>query len=214
MVLAQEKYLFDNPGLTGVEEPTVATDRQGKARLRKRRPAIQLNFGTKCILASVIIGLFFITGIALTLYYILPTRLGYQVVSLENEIQDLEKQQKLLELETAHSRSLGRIESIATNQMAMLPMQDREVFLSVSETGNEPNPNPKQTSGNGQVSGVATIASVNDSNLVEKKVATTVESGSEQSIQGNDRIIQATTSLISGKFIASRGSNVHQAIDD
>ena len=73
-------------------------------------------------------------GIALTLYYIFPARLGYKIVTLEKQIHDLEQQQKLLEVEEAQARSLGRIESIATTRMAMLPMEDRKAAIAVAHT--------------------------------------------------------------------------------
>jgi CRISPR/Cas system Type II protein with McrA/HNH and RuvC-like nuclease domain len=149
--------------------------------------------------------LFFITGLALTLYYILPTRLGYQVVNLENEIQSLERQQKLFELEIARSRSLGRIENLATTNMAMLPMENKDVIYVTSET------EVKSTKNSNQMSQTK-VASVNSD---ENRVSAGTSKDSNLFNEGKDQVLQAAARLISGKYVtASRGAKVNSEITD
>ncbi len=200
--MAQEKYRLPDPGLNG-EESTEAVAKKGKQRSRKRRPPLKLNFGVQCCLASVIVGFIFMAGIALTLYYVFPARLGYQIVSLEKEIHDLEQQQKLLEVEEAHARSLGRIESIATTQMAMLPMENREVAIAAANT--ESKANLQSTGSNGGMNRVASSSSpvANDPEVIKVAAA----NSNPQPADGSGSIIQATARLVSGKFMtASRGA--------
>lgn len=156
MVLAQEKHRLSDPGLNG-EEAIDSVAKKAKQRSRKRKPPLKLKFGVQCCLATVVVGFIFMAGIALTLYYVFPARLGYQIVSLEKEIHELEQQQKLLEVEEAHARSLGRIESIATTQMAMLPMEDREAAIAAANTGSKAN--LQSTGNNGGINLVASSSS-------------------------------------------------------
>lgn len=206
MVLAQEKYRLPGPGLNGEELADSGVNKTGKQRSPKRRPPLKLNFGIQCCLASVAVGFIFMAGIALTLYYILPARIGYQIVSLEKEIHELEQQQKLLEIEEAHARSLGRIESIATNQMAMLPIVDREVTVAVANTGSKAD---LQT--NGSNAGLNRVASSSNlpvaSDSGVKKVATAASPNPAAAGTETEPIIQATARLVSSKFMtASRGA--------
>ena len=207
MVLAQEKYRLPDPGLNGEGLADSIVNKTGKQRLPKRRPPLKLNFGIQCCLASVVVGFVFMAGIALTLYYVLPARIGYQIVSLEKEIHDLEQQQKLLEIEESHARSLGRIESIATTQMAMLPIEDREVTVAVANAGS--NANLQLNDSNAGMNRVASSSNrpvASDSEI--KKVATAADFSSNSATAGTETepIIQATARLVSGKFMtASRG---------
>lgn len=204
MVLAQEKYRLPDPGLIG-EESTDSMSKKSRQRSRKRRPALKLNFSAQCCLASVVVGFIFMAGIALTLYYVFPARLGYQIVTLEKQIHDLEQQQKLLEVEEAQARSLGRIESIATTQMAMLPMEDREVAIAAASTGSRANPG--STGSNGGINRAASNSSSVAIDPEYKRAATVADSSLQPAAAGSESIIQATARLVSGKFMtASRGA--------
>lgn len=206
MVLAQEKYRLPDPGLNG-EGSTDFVAKKRKQRSPKRKPPLKLNFGVQCCLASIVVGFIFMAGIALTLYYVFPARLGYQIVSLEKEIHELEQQQKLLEVEEAQARSLGRIESVATTQMAMLPMGDREVAIADINTGSRAN--SESTGSNGGVNRVASSSSSATSDPEVKKVATATDFSlkpATPATAGSESIIQATAHLVSGRFMtASRG---------
>ena len=204
MVLAQEKYRLSDPGLNG-EESIDSVAKKAKQRSRKRKPPLKLNFGVQCCLATVVVGFIFMAGIALTLYYVFPARLGYQIVSLEKEIHGLEQQQKLLEVEEAHARSLGRIESIATTQMAMLPMEDREVAIAAANTGSKSN--LQSTGSNGEITLVASSSSPVSRDPEVKKAVAVADSSPLPATTGLESIIQATARLVSGKFMtASRGA--------
>lgn len=218
MVLAQKKYYAPDPGLNG-EEATDFSVRKSKNRSRKRRPSPKLSFSVQCCLASAVVGLVFLAGIALTLYYILPTRLGYQVVNLEREIHQLEQQQKLLEVEEAHARSLGRIETIATTQMAMLPMLNQEAAVALVHVESKATANSQLAGSN---DGINRVASGNGSQLAvpgSSEAIAAVASADSSLDPAADRpesIIQATARLVSGKFItASRGGKAVPApVDD
>lgn len=202
--MAQEKYRIPDPGLIG-EESTDSITKKNRRRSRNRRPPLKLNFGVQCCLASVAVGFIFMAGIALTLYYIFPARLGYKIVTLEKQIHDLEQQQKLLEVEEAQARSLGRIESIATTRMAMLPMEDRKAAIAVAHTGSKAN--PESTGSSGGINRAASSNSPAATDPEVKRVAAAADPSPQSAAAGSESIIQATARLVSAKFMtASRGA--------
>ncbi len=149
MVLAQERYNLAEQSLP--EEGLAPKHPSSRPRIRQKRRTAKMKFSSKVAVTSVLAVGFFLIGIGLTLYYIYPTRLGYQVVKLEQEVAELERQKEYLELEVARATSLERIENLATNELAMLPSSENGAYivrnqnpLPVSQIASSPNENQNQ----------------------------------------------------------------------
>lgn len=112
MIVAQEKYFYPEQ----LAPEPAAVSRRSSDKSRRRRP---VGIQAKTALGILAIGALFIAGIAIAITYIYPTQLGYRQVSLEQELAELEKENKQIELTIAKSRSLERVETIAVSRLNM-----------------------------------------------------------------------------------------------
>ena len=172
----------------------------------KHRRSLKLKFGSKVLLSTIIIGFIFLTGIALAYCCIYPTRLGYQVVTLEREIEALEQEQKVLKLRVAQAQSPERIENIARYQLAMIPAKEGGVHLIESsaplDSGQESNDSKM----------VVGAASTNDK-PDETKVAVSPET-SDQTGSAANPIILTTAQVISDNIMTVADTMKPKYIND
>ncbi|MDD3853359.1 MAG: hypothetical protein PHD40_06865 [Syntrophomonadaceae bacterium] len=88
-------------------------------------------------------GLFaFVYAVVLVYLCIKGASLGYQIVSLEKEIADLETDNKRMEYRIAQVNSLDRIEALATTQLGMIKPQQAVAVAAIKtvpeiEEGNQ-----------------------------------------------------------------------------
>ena len=192
MVLAQEKYPFDEQSMVEVQE-TVTAHSVRPSRVKRRR-SLELKFGSKVFLSTIIIGLIFLTGIALAYCCIYPTRLGYQIVTLEQEIAALEQEQKLLKLRVAQAQSPERIEHIARYQLAMIPAEEGGGRVIES-------PAPASSGETGNDFNMSEGAALAHDGINETQVAVKAKTG-EQNGPAANPIILTTAQVISDKIMA------------
>ena len=204
MVLAQEKYPYDEQSMAEVRD-TVTAHSVRPSRVKRRR-SLELKFGSKVFLSTIIIGLFFLTGIALACCCIYPTRLGYQIVTLEQEIAALEQEQKVLKLRVAQAQSPERIEHIARYQLAMIPAKEGGVRVIESTA-----PSYSGEAGNDFNMSMGAASAHDGTN--EMQVAVNSRTGDQTGLAANP-IILTTAQVISDKIMAIADIKKSKYIND
>lgn len=107
---------------------------------RIRRTYKRTNIRSKLL---VKVGLFaFVYAVVLVFLCIKGASLGYQIVSLEKEIGDMETANKRMEYKIAQVNSLDRIEALATTQLGMIKPQQAIAIAAIKtvpevEEGNQ-----------------------------------------------------------------------------
>lgn len=110
MVLAQEKLRYD--------QPAVELPRSGKVIKRKIR---KVNTSKQAkILAVSLVVLAFAAGIFVAAQYAGLAQKNYQLAQVKKDIAVMQVDNQKLQLQIGELRSVGRIESIAVNQLGMV----------------------------------------------------------------------------------------------
>ncbi|MGF7185072.1 cell division protein FtsL [Desulfitispora alkaliphila] len=124
MVLAEKKY-----------NPTPSVD--SSFRKKKRYQQSNKKGTTKLRALTIFLVLLgFAVGIGLTAQYAKITSAGYEVLKLKDEIAQLETSNQRLHLQIAQLQSLERVESIAVNELGMVPADRKDYKFLASNSSN------------------------------------------------------------------------------
>ncbi|MDD2619084.1 MAG: hypothetical protein PHC92_00215 [Syntrophomonadaceae bacterium] len=124
-----------NYGYARVLDTEIAYEQD--SRIKKVRRTVKKVDGRKSLLLKSSMGIFLI---ALIIVYLCmkSSTLGYQIVSLENDISKLETAKQQMEYQIAQKSSLQRIENVALNELGMCKPARESSFTVMLASTNEP----------------------------------------------------------------------------
>lgn len=97
---------------------------------------VEVNHSLSRVRASAFIRLFFLLflyGMALVFVSNLTGTLGYDVVQMQGQVQEIGEQNKRLEIEIEGLKSLERVEQVATSQLGMVHSNRKDTMV-ISKT--------------------------------------------------------------------------------